>query len=53
MNSEQSKSGLSRRQFLINSAAASAFLALAACAPGAAGPAAEAPADAAPGGTRR
>lgn len=45
---DQMKSGLSRRQFLINSAAATAFLALAACAPGAAGPAAEAPAEAAP-----
>lgn len=48
MSNEQSKSALSRRQFLINSAAVSAFLALAACAPGAAGPAAEAPVDAAP-----
>lgn len=48
MNSTQSQSGLSRRQFLINSAAATAFLALAACAPGATGPAAEAPAEAAP-----
>jgi ABC-type glycerol-3-phosphate transport system substrate-binding protein len=48
MNSTHSQSGLSRRQFLINSAAATASLALAACAPGATGPAAEAPAEAAP-----
>lgn len=48
MNSEQSKVGLSRRQFLVNSAAVSALLALAACAPGGVAPAANAPADAAP-----
>jgi multiple sugar transport system substrate-binding protein len=38
MNSEKSKLVLSRRQFLVNSAAVSALMALAACAPGATAP---------------
>lgn len=51
MQEERTKISLSRRQFLVNSAAAAALLGLAACAPGggdAGGGAAEAPVEAAP-----
>jgi ABC-type glycerol-3-phosphate transport system substrate-binding protein len=51
MNEERTKISLSRRQFLVNSAAAAALLGLVACAPGATesgGEAAEAPVEAAP-----